>query len=230
MIGSIRAGVSGMRFVGAIVLLAACSGTTPTESTAEGSPSTSSSTVAPATLVPTTAPPQTAIITTMTTTNRPESLVHVFPLDPPEIGDYSPGGHSYPATDIFAPIGTRFVAVTSGTIQGVSLTDTWDPELNDGATRGGLSVSLIGDDGVRYYGSHLSAVADGIVGGARVEAGELLGLVGVSGNARDTPPHLHFGVSRPTALDDWEVRRGEIDPVPFLDAWRAGDNAATPEV
>jgi murein DD-endopeptidase MepM/ murein hydrolase activator NlpD len=188
------------------------------------------SNVSPATTVATTVPPPTAIISPMTTTTPPEAPAHVFPLDPPEIGDYSPGGHRYPATDIFAPIGTRFVAVTSGTIQGVSLTDTWDPEVNDGATRSGLFVSLIGDDGVRYYGSHLSAVADGIVAGVRVEAGTLLGLVGVSGNARDTPPHLHFGISRPTAVDDWATRRGEIDPVPFLDAWRAGDTTATPEI
>jgi murein DD-endopeptidase MepM/ murein hydrolase activator NlpD len=152
----------------------------------------------------------------------------VFPLDPPSVGDYSPGGHAYEATDIFASIGTRFVAVTSGTIQGVSRSDTWDPDVNDGATRGGLFVSLIGDDGVRYYGSHLSTVADGVEAGVRVEAGRLLGLVGVSGSARDTPPHLHFGISRPTDLSDWEIRRGEIDPVPLLDAWRAGDTAATP--
>jgi murein DD-endopeptidase MepM/ murein hydrolase activator NlpD len=152
----------------------------------------------------------------------------VFPLDPP--GSYSPGGHAYLATDIFAPIGTAFVAVTSGIIQGVSRLDRWDPEINDGASRGGLFVSLIGDDGVRYYGSHLSTVADGIEAGVRVEPGQLLGLVGVSGSARDTPPHLHFGISRPTPLDDWEVRRGEVDPITYLDAWLAGDTSATPQL
>jgi murein DD-endopeptidase MepM/ murein hydrolase activator NlpD len=154
----------------------------------------------------------------------------VFPLDPPDAGSYSPGGHAYLATDIFAPTGTAFVAVTSGVIQGVSRTDVWNPDVNDGANRGGLFVSLIGDDGVRYYGSHLSAVADGIERGLRVESGQLLGYVGISGSARDTPPHLHFGISRPTALDDWEVRRGEIDPVAFLDAWLAGDTNVTPAV
>jgi murein DD-endopeptidase MepM/ murein hydrolase activator NlpD len=154
--------------------------------------------------------------------------VHVFPLDPPDSGTYSPGGHAYLATDIFAPEETAFVAVMSGVIQGVSRVDVWNPDVNDGANRGGLFVSLIGDDGVRYYGSHLSAVTDGIEAGVRVEAGQLLGSIGVSGSARDTPPHLHFGISRPTVLGDWEVRRGEVDPVPFLDAWRAGETAATP--
>jgi len=154
----------------------------------------------------------------------------VFPISPADAASYSPGGHAYPATDLFAPEGTAFVAVTSGIIQGVSRTDTWDPEVDDGATKAGLFVALIGDDGVRYYGSHLSDVVDGIEAGVRVAAGDLLGYVGTSGNARGTPPHLHFGISRPTALEDWEIRRGEIDPVPFLDAWRAGDTTATPEL
>lgn len=154
--------------------------------------------------------------------------MHRFPLEPSNVGSYSAGGHTYVATDIFAPVGTRFVAVTSGVIQGVTLVDVWDPEVDDGATRGGLSVALVGDDGVRYYGSHLSEVAPGIEAGVPVEAGQLLGLVGVTGSARDTPSHLHFGISRPTPFDDWEVRRGEIDPVPLLDAWRDGDSEATP--
>lgn len=200
-----------------------------------GSSSTTSppiQTPAPPTPTATTTSPTTtstmAITTTTTTTTIPDVPIHVFPLDPPDVGTYSPGGHAYVATDIFAPIGTRFVAVTSGVIQGVTLVDEWDPDVNDGATRGGLSVALLGDDGVRYYGSHLSEVAEGIEAGVRVEPGQLLGLVGVTGSARDTPPHLHFGISRPTPFEDWQVRRGEIDPVPLLDAWRAADTSATP--
>ncbi len=200
--------------------------TTTTQVTTTGQATTQPTTTDPSTTVPapsTTLPPPTS-------TTVPTEVVHVFPIDPPDAASYSPGGHSYPATDLFAPEGTAFVAVTSGVIQGVSRVDTWDPEVGDGATKAGLFVSLIGDDGVRYYGSHLSEVADGIEAGVRVKAGQLLGLVGASGNARRTPPHLHFGISRPTALGDWEIRRGEVDPVPFLDAWKAGDTAATPEV
>ncbi|NTW02953.1 MAG: M23 family metallopeptidase, partial [Oscillochloris sp.] len=97
------------------------------------------------------------------------------------------------------------------------------PAHDDAAVRGGISVALIGDDGVRYYGSHLSAVADGIDPGVRVAAGQLLGLTGNSGNARSTPPHLHFGISHPTTPDDWKVRRGEISPYPYLRAWQRGE-------
>lgn len=236
MIRSARDAGSSLRLLVVAMVVAACSqaaapGPEPALTVLEPA----SSTVAPSsTLAPVTSTPPPSTTTTLppatTTTTLPEVLVHVFPLDPPEVGDYAPGGHSYQATDIFAPVGTRFVAVTSGVIQGVSRTDRWDPAMNDGATRGGLFVSLIGDDGFRYYGSHLSAVADGIEAGVPVAAGQLLGLVGVSGSARDTPPHLHFGISRPTELSDWEVRRGELDPVPLLDAWRAGDTSATPQL
>jgi murein DD-endopeptidase MepM/ murein hydrolase activator NlpD len=151
-------------------------------------------------------------------------IEHVFPLKPASVVDYGPGHHDYPATDVFAPIGTRFVAVTSGVVDYVSRVDSWRPEEDDPATRGGLSVAIVGDDRVRYYGSHLSEVADGIYEGRRVEAGELLGLVGTSGNARGTSPHLHFGVSRPTYSKDWETRRGEVDTYPLLRAWQSGRN------
>jgi murein DD-endopeptidase MepM/ murein hydrolase activator NlpD len=185
---------------------------------------TAATTAAPTTA---TTPPTTAAVLQ---TAAPNEVIHVFPIDPPDAASYAPGGHAYPATDLFAPEGTRFVAVTPGVIEGVSRLDTWDPEVDDGATRAGLFVSLIGDDGVRYYGSHLGRIAAGIEAGLRVDAGQLLGYVGRSGNARDTPPHLHFGISRPTFLGDWQVRRGEIDPVPLLDAWRAGETTATPDV
>jgi murein DD-endopeptidase MepM/ murein hydrolase activator NlpD len=156
------------------------------------------------------------------TPTAPGSLEYVFPLRPASDARYTQGHHDYPASDIFAPEGTRFVAVTSGVVEGLSRVDPWDPDVDDPPTRGGLFVSLVGDDGVRYYGSHLASVAPGLDVGDRVEAGELLGHVGDSGNARGIEPHLHFGISRPTHPDDWRVRRGEVDPFPYLEAWRRG--------
>lgn len=159
----------------------------------------------------------------------PSALEHIFPVQPPSVSDYNPGHHDYPATDIFCPVGSRFVAVTAGKVDFVSRTDPWDPGVDDPSTRGGLSVAIVGDDGVRYYGSHLSEVAEGIEPGVRVRAGELLGLTGDSGNAAGTSPHLHFGVSHPTFPRDWAVRRGEIDTFPLLQAWAAGGNV-TPDI
>ncbi len=169
-----------------------------------------------------------------TATRAPETLQptpltpvnsrYVFPVRSEGQISYGPYHHDYPAADIFCTVGSEFLAVTGGIVDFISSEDVWDPAVNDGATRGGLSVAIIGDDGVRYYGSHLSEIADGITLRARVVAGQLLGRTGNSGDARGTDPHLHFGISRPTAPDDWEVRRGAIPPYDYLRAWEKGEN------
>ncbi len=136
---------------------------------------------------------------------------------------YGPDHHTYPATDIFCPIGSEFVAVTDGVVDFVSRVDEWDPTTNRPEQRSGLAVAIIGDDGWRYYGSHLLSVTDGIEPGVRVSVGQSLGKLGRSGNARHTPPHVHFGISHPTTPDDWQVRRGEIWPYEYLRAWERGE-------
>jgi murein DD-endopeptidase MepM/ murein hydrolase activator NlpD len=130
--------------------------------------------------------------------------------------------HDYPATDIFAARGCLFVAPVAGRVDEVSYVDTWNSRTDLGAARGGLSVSIVGDDGVRYYGSHLSSVGAGIRRGVRVLAGQGLGRVGNTGSARGVATHLHFGISWPTAQGIWWVRRGMVYPWPYLDSWRAG--------
>ena len=151
---------------------------------------------------------------------------YVFPVQPRRQIGFAEGtsAHGYPATDIFAPAGWQFVAVTDGAVDFVSRADTWDPSIDDPATRGGLSVAILGEDGLRYYGSHLSKIAEGIAPGVRVTAGEVLGYIGETGDARGRGTHLHFGISRPTYPEDWKARRGEIDPFPYLVAWEQGIN------
>ena len=135
---------------------------------------------------------------------------------------YSHYHHDYPATDILTHVGCLFVAPTSGVVDEVNRVDrfTWKTDL--GADRGGLSISIIGDDGVRYYGSHLSYISTKIVPGYRVSVGEVMGRTGDSGDAKGTTPHLHFGISWPTPPNIWWVRRGELYPWKFLDAWKVG--------
>ena len=136
-------------------------------------------------------------------------------------------GHShsyYPATDIFTDRGCAFVAPTDGTVDEVNRVDRWDPTSDRGADRGGLSVSIIGSDGIRYYGSHLQSIAPGITHGARIHAGRLLGRIDNSGDARTTPTNVHFGLSWPTPPGIWWIRRGLVYPWLYLDAWRAGRN------
>ncbi|MFM2032125.1 MAG: hypothetical protein RLZZ297_890 [Chloroflexota bacterium] len=216
--------------------LAACSApppslaATPTPPTATATAThthtpTRSSTVTPlSTVTPTSTPSPTAPLTQLrlSATSLPTTTYrYVFPIPDTETA-YGPAHHDYMATDIFCPEGSPFVAVTDGVVEGVIAVDMWDASTDDPALRSGLAVGIIGADGVRYYGSHLSAVAPGIAPGVTVTAGQLLGYTGKSGNAAATPPHLHFGISRPSIPDDWQIRRGEMDPYPFLRAWQAG--------
>ncbi len=149
----------------------------------------------------------------------PRPVRYVFPIRGCKVS-YGHSHHDYPATDMFAAKGCAIVATTTGRIDEVSSKDTWDPSTNRGAVRGGLSYSLVGDDGVRYYGSHLSAVY--VHPGQRVTAGELIGRVGNTGDARGIATHMHYGISWPTRAGIWWVRRGEVYPWPYLDSWRAG--------
>jgi len=136
---------------------------------------------------------------------------------------YSRYHHDYPAADIFTKEGCAFVSPIDGVITEVSRKDIWSGRENLGSTRGGKFVALLGDDGVRYYGSHLRNVARGIVPGVRVVAGTKLGEIGSSGSARGTPPHLHFGISWPTDDGIWWVRRGIVSPYPYLQSWESGE-------
>jgi murein DD-endopeptidase MepM/ murein hydrolase activator NlpD len=149
---------------------------------------------------------------------------YVFPVAGCKVS-YVHSHHNYPATDIMAKIGCNFVAPTDGVVDEVNRVDRFKWKTDLGADRGGLSISIVGSDGVRYYGSHLSKIAAGIAPGVSVNAGDLLGLVGDSGDAKGLASHLHFGISWPTPKGIWWVRRGELYPWPYLDAWRAGKMA-----
>ncbi|OJF09828.1 peptidase M23 [Couchioplanes caeruleus subsp. caeruleus] len=151
----------------------------------------------------------------------PANVKYVFPVQASN-ADYHPTHSGYPATDIFADCGEPVVATTSGVVLEISLKDAYVKGRPDGPLNGGLYVSILGDDGVRYYGSHLSSVKSGIEPGVRVRAGQQLGKVGRTGNANNVC-HLHYGISPPCAeVGDWDVRRGVVWPAPYLTSWRKG--------
>ena len=149
------------------------------------------------------------------------SPVYVFPVAGCAV-NYARAHHDYPATDILTKAGCKFVAPINGTVDEVNRKDKWSGKTNLGIDRGGLYVSIIGDDGVRYYGSHLRSIPASIQPGITVVAGQVLGSIGATGSARGTSPHLHFGISWPTPADTWWVRRGEVLPWKYLDAWKKG--------
>ena len=147
--------------------------------------------------------------------------IYVFPVAGCDV-NYARAHHDYAATDILAKAGCKFVAPINGVVDEVNRSDNWSGKTNLGIDRGGLYVSIIGEDGVRYYGSHLRSIPASIQPGVVVKAGRLLGGIGASGSARGTAPHLHFGISWPTPAQTWWVRRGEVLPWKYLDAWKAG--------
>ena len=89
------------------------------------------------------------------------------------------GGRAHEGNDIFAPRGTEVLANVGGVLR----------HLRGALT--GLGYYLAGDDGTTYFGAHLDALA---AKPGRVEAGTVIGVVGSTGNAVGTPPHLHFEV------------------------------------
>jgi murein DD-endopeptidase MepM/ murein hydrolase activator NlpD len=111
------------------------------------------------------------------------------------------GARRHHGVDIFAPRGTPAVAAVGGRVRRVRTTP-----------RGGRVVWLRDEArGMSIYYAHLDSQA--VASGQWVEAGDTVGFIGNTGNARTTPPHLHFGI----------YRRGEgpTDPDPWLRAWEA---------
>ena len=89
------------------------------------------------------------------------------------------GGRSHKGTDMFAPRGTPLVAPDGGV---VTLSSN---------NLGGLTVWFQADHGIAYYYAHLDAYGP-VQSGQRVGAGQVIGYVGNTGNARFTSPHLHI--------------------------------------
>lgn len=126
---------------------------------------------------------------------------------------------SYPATDIMAACGLPVLSPVDGVVLEADDSNLWAQGYRGGAYRGGIFVSIRGVDGVRYYGSHLSKITDGIKAGVKVKAGQRIGDVGRTGRAGGC--HLHFGISPVCAgVGDWWIRRGVVWPNKYLRSWK----------
>ena len=103
------------------------------------------------------------------------------------------GRRAHHGIDIFAPRGTPVVAAADGYVRSTA------PN-----TLGGKVIWLRDElRGQTFYYAHLDSAL--VSAGQFVLAGDTIGLVGNTGNARTTPPHLHFGIYR--------RGQGPVDPL-----------------
>jgi murein DD-endopeptidase MepM/ murein hydrolase activator NlpD len=120
-------------------------------------------------------------------------------------GDISSGWHH--GDDIFAPLGAPLLAVASGTVFSVG----WNKV-------GGNRLWLRDGQGNLFYYAHLSAFSPLAVNGSQVNAGDVVGFVGNTGDAQGTPYHLHFEI-HPVGLLGLGYD-GAVNPTSYLLAWK----------
>ena len=135
-----------------------------------------------------------------------EFVIEVFPHGDPDVrfsndwGDGRSGGRNHQGTDIFGPKGSPVVAIADGFVEHV---EDWP--------RAGFALIIRHADGwsSHYYhlnndtpgtddgrGGFAGAFASGIEEGVFVEAGQIVGYVGDSGNAEPSSAHTHFELHR----------------------------------
>lgn len=129
-----------------------------------------------------------------------EILMPVYGLETWQVsdswGEARPGGRKHEGTDFFARTGTPIFSSTEGYVTRMRTTPI-----------GGKNVMIMGPGGVRYYYAHLDRFPDGLQVGDQVTTDTVIGFVGNTGNAINTPPHLHMGVY---------VGREAVNPYPML--------------
>ena len=116
-------------------------------------------------------------------------FLKVFPV----LGEYSyfndfgaprsQGSHQ--GNDIVAKMGTPLVACVDGVIHRLSRQET---------SRGGIWIWIEDAQGNQYYYAHMETIAGDLKAGSRVTAGQVVGTMGMTGDARGTIPHLHFEI------------------------------------
>lgn len=109
-------------------------------------------------------------------------------------GEPRAGARYHEGEDLGAPSGTPVRAPEAGTV-----TNNYYDE------RGGNAVYMAADSGRHWYFAHFRSRSPVPIG-ARVKVGDTVGLVGQTGDAISTPPHLHYQVKR-SGNAPWEDPR-----------------------
>ncbi len=147
---------------------------------------------------------------TLSITTAP-SLAYPLPKGTGRIQSYwgaqrDGGARSHEGIDIFAARNTAALAAADGRITRVG-------ENNLG---GNVIFMRPEKRNISLYYAHLEKQL--VSSGQTVKAGDTIGLIGNTGNARSTPPHLHFGIY---------ASGGAIDPLPFVDPGKRSPPAIT---
>ena len=115
------------------------------------------------------------------------------------------GSRKHEAIDILAPMNTPVLAVENGTIAKLFRSDA-----------GGITIYQFDPSATYvYYYAHLDHYAAGLAEKQRVRKGQVIGYVGVTGNAPKNTPHLHFAIFKLTEEKKW-WQGTPIDPYHVL--------------
>ena len=130
-----------------------------------------------------------ATITTTTVAPRPAVAIKQFPVQgmcyfADTWGAPRSGGRSHEGVDIIAKAGLYVYAVDDGT-----LTKQY---IDAPGALAGNGWRLTRADGTYFFYAHFSSFAPGLKVGSSVKAGQIIGNIGMTGNAGT--PHLHFEV------------------------------------
>lgn len=104
-------------------------------------------------------------------------------------------GRTHEGIDIFSERGTPIQSTTQGIVRKVGEN-----------TLGGRVVVVVGPGGAGHYYAHLEDYAD-ITPNDWGNVGDVIGYVGDSGNAKGTPPHVHYGIY---------INGSAVNPYPLL--------------
>jgi len=113
----------------------------------------------------------------------------VFPV----VGEYSysddfgdPRGQgAHQGNDIIGTIGMQLVSCVDGTISRLTREETG---------LGGIWIWIVDGRGNEYYYAHMASISPDLKAGSKVTAGQFVGTMGMTGDARGTVPHLHFEI------------------------------------
>ena len=98
------------------------------------------------------------------------------------------------------------ISATSGTITNIG----W-------LYLGGYRIGITSDNGIYYYYAHLDSYASGLKSGDKVNAGQLIGFMGNTGEGEEGtrgkfPVHLHFGIY----VDTLKGKEQAVNSYPYL--------------